>query len=598
MNSHASVKMSSKYILSYATRSFLLAIIVAILLPYRMKSQMEPNLPIMQNNFILGDPTCPCLGEQTHVNSPKEETINGTCIDIRIETNFQDKSQATFCYPISYGTSCGQHDLNLAPFCNHKSGENLPGMCDQPWCYVDISKCQLSQNNTYFRSLYFNHLYFSYSTCGGGNTWEDLRVVKQLEGTTLRVGIPLQNFPDHYRLNEDGSVILHDPDIFKGVSDLKGMYIDYLRILAMEAKFEIEYHAPSSGALAHTSNNYDACLSDVERGILDMCVGNFWETTPRKKKIQFTTSIFNDVYYLVVPLPRADGRLSTQTKKIFEPFTNGLWLTIALVTVAVGISYAIITTNREFTFVDFWSNIFGYIYTAYIDMMSSSSTAVDNSHKFAKRSIALTWALFTLIIVTAYTANLAAFLSKKKQRFRIQNIEECIAQDCLVCAVRMGPLIAQAQRLYPTLRTNGEFATPEDLIDAVMDRTCDAALVSQLSWRVTERYWGDCDTSFVGNKVLFLRDGWPVSDDISIAMSYWIGKSQETEEFEKVARVYQPPQKCLESIESIQISEGAAKQIDVIAMAGPLSILCGGLVIGYISKFGGFVVRKTLRRRE
>ena len=218
---------------------------------------------------IIEDPTCPCLGNVTHTNSIK--SFNDTCLDIQIES-MSTKVLSSYCYPPNYGTSCEAHDMNLAPFCSDPN-DQAP-FCNAPFCYIDPAKCKLSENNSYSQSSIFPHLFFSYTTCGSNDDWKSL-IAKNINGVTLRVGVPTLRYPDHFRLDTNGDPILFDMDINAGVGELKGIYIEMLEKLALHANFTVQYESVSAYARKVHGSGWDACVEDVGRGILDMCVGNF-----------------------------------------------------------------------------------------------------------------------------------------------------------------------------------------------------------------------------------------------------------------------------------------------------------------------------------
>ena len=180
---------------------------------------------------IIEDPICPCLRNVTHTNSPK--SFNDTCLDIQIASR-STKVLSSYCYPPNHGTSCEADDMNLAPFCNDPNNQAL--FCNAPFCYIDPAKYKLSENNSYSQSSIFPHLFFSYTTCGSDDNWKSL-IAKNINGVTLRVGVPALRYPDHFRLDTNENPILYDTDINAGFGELKGIYIEMLEKLALRANF-------------------------------------------------------------------------------------------------------------------------------------------------------------------------------------------------------------------------------------------------------------------------------------------------------------------------------------------------------------------------
>lgn len=109
--------------------------------------------------------------------------------------------QGSACYPKTYGSlSCNAHDSGLEPFC--ESGPSpSPAFCLQPWCYVDASRCKLSEH-AMFLSDYFAgaKLYYSYSTCGGSaDDWERFKTTSVLDGQYIVATVPGLEYPAHFK---------------------------------------------------------------------------------------------------------------------------------------------------------------------------------------------------------------------------------------------------------------------------------------------------------------------------------------------------------------------------------------------------------------
>lgn len=581
MNNHGLKYVHLLFIISILLASFHSSTSRSILTLTATKSDTE-------SIDIVEDPTCPCLREHVHDLSPTGG--NESCIDLRFQQH--DGTFKFFCYPRSYGVTCKKHDAGLPPFC--ADPDNGPEFCNTAFCYVDPTICKNSLNNTYTRSKYFPHLFFSYDTCGYENTWEDVSTINQLKGRTLRVGIPAILFPDHYKDDENGKAIRWDRNVSVGVGDWKGLYVDYINGIASLGLFNVEYMAVSEGAIAQQSpSQWDACVLDVGRGLLDMCVGNFWETSKRRQVAQTSTSLFNDLHYMVTLLPKNDNRLPAQMQKLFEPFTVGLWTLIILVTLSVGITYTLLGSNRRTSFHDFRHSIIETIYTAYLEIMLGA----DSRRKtIPQRFVTVSWAFFILIVLAAYTANLAAFLGKDKKIYKVKSVRDCIEINCLSCILDQQVLHSELERLYPQLRIDSSFQFPEELTTALEEGTCDIAIVSKFDYDLQPGYWGDCQITFLGNFLTVFKAMWPVSPAISIPISYWLSKTTDSGFFDKVIRDYQPPPLCDKAVEEVHSNH--SEQIGVVAMSGPILILAAGICFAFLVKFENVVEKKTSNRQK
>ena len=559
---------------------------VATLLKHTFADESS-NVTFSEQQNILDDPSCPCLRDETHFSTPT--LFNSSCLNALVKSGNQHFPSSQ-CYPLSYGTVCDQHDKNLEPFCN--GTRDRPDFCDLPFCFVDSNKCKDSVNHTFDKSNFFPNLFYSYTTCGEKNTFKKYAIDKQLEGLVIRVGMPALEYPNHFRLDEDGNAIMFHPDIHAGVGDLIGVHIDFLNTVAEKANFQVQYEPVSAGAIAMGDGNpWTGCAYDVGRGILDMCVGNFWETSPRRQITQFSTAISHDEFYLRVPLPKVNESLGVEIVKLLQPFTYTLWGTIVIATIGVGLSYTMLDSGKTTSKTGFVGKILGYLYSAMMELLQGSDSS-ENDDLIARKSVTLTWALFILITVTAYTANLAAFLGENKPMFEIDSLNDCISKQCKMCSRRSVVLEQEMKETFPGSKIDINFDSNLDLVKALADGTCDAAIISKFANKMDISSFGRCNTMFVGNTIKSFKVAWPVSISISEPITYWIGTGVEVGGFDAVVLRYTPPPVCSIS-DGVSGASTEVTRINVASMAGPLIILGAGITFGLSYHYGNRVLKKT-----
>lgn len=550
-------------------------------------------LSIHVSAFDVGnDPKCPCLDISVHDNT-KRIHGNETCLLANVVLDKFTNEQQVFCYPETYGVGCDTHDVNMAPFCDH-SNDN-PTFCPRRFCYIDPEVCHLSRTSTYAKSSFFPDLYYSYEACGELDEFRDFKIASELKGRTLKAGIPALYYPDHYRLDENGEIIRFSLDVNAGVGELKGIFIDYIQNLALDGDFEVEFHPVSLGSYSERGfSAWGGCVYDVNRGVFDLCVGNFWETAFRRSMVLFSTPIFDDNYKLMVPKPKVKDNIFTQLGLIFEPFTQALWLAIVGVTFLVGIIYTILGPDRKkahvirpfkFTFSDMAQNM----YFAWSELVQGES----GDKTIAQRSLALTWSFFILITIAAYTANLAAFLGKEKVFFEYEDIEGCMKVDCLVCHEDQSALSSALDELYPFLNRKPYADVTIPVTQVMESEGCDAILVSSnYQWKLNSVFWGECENIFVGDTAISFNVAWPVSMAVAQSLSYWVSKSIQEDGFRRKFELYTPPQRC-ESTVSLNDSEIKVPKLKITSMTGPFLFLAVGTLFGIFLKYGCFSIGKT-----
>lgn len=528
------------------------------------------------------DPHCPCL-QSVHNNTQRFEE-DASCLESNFVVDKFVNKQQTFCYPETYGVGCDQHDLNIAPFCDDDSSNN-PSFCDRSFCYVDPEQCH-SSNSTYGKSMIYPDLYYSYSVCGEKDTFQDYIIESELVGRTLKVGVPALHFPNHYRLNENEEAILFSEDINDGVGELKGIYIDFLLELANSGNFEVEFHPVSRGShLGPEWSAWSGCIFDVSRGLLDMCVGNFWETSLRRSVVTFSTPLINEHFYMMVPKPKVKDDVITQLALVFEPFTPSLWAVIVVATFLVGIMYTILGSKRRVTYgrrcIKFTPrDIATNIYFSWAELLQGADLSrVKNT---AQRIVAIAWSFFILIIIASYTANLAAFLGNKKVFFEIKNVDDCMRKECVICYEQTDALDKTLSSTYPTLRRR-MYGNVTFMAEMLKLDECDAILMSKYDWDLNPHLWLECDQIFTGDSMLSFNVAWPVSLSILPSLSYWSSKALEVNGFERILNIYKAPPRCVEA-HNFELNEAGPK-ITVTSMGGPLLILGMGILFGICMKY-------------
>jgi len=546
--------------------------------------------------FEVGnDPDCPCLNF-VHNDTDRIDG-NESCLNAKIVFDKDTNIHETFCYPESYGVGCGNHDLILEPYCD--GDNNNPSFCDRAFCYIDPDLCHSSTTSTYAKSIIFPHLYYSYTACGDEDSFRNFNAESELTGRTIKVGLPGIYYPDHYRVDEEGNPIIFSDDINEGKGDLKGVFIDFLQSLAMDGNFNVEFHPVSLGSYVGKEwDQWGGCISDVSRGILDLCLGKFWETSFRRRMAPFSTSVFNDNYILMVRRPRIRDDLWTQFELVFEPFTPKLWIVIVGVTFLVGIAYTILGPDRNSSssmrYVKFSSSdIAENIYFAWSELVQGAdSSGVKTT---AQRSVALTWSLFILIIIAAYTANLAAFLGKEKVLFEVKDINDCMRKNCLVCYPGSKVFEDALTSYFPALQKKA-VDNIRVALDKLEERECDAIMMSEYNWNLNSKLWRECEAIFTGQSVITFNVAWPMSPSISRGMSYWISRSLEHQGFERIVDVYRSPQKCSSRLD-LEVEEDVP-QLDVASMTGPLLFLATGILFGVMLKYGGRPKKRFIHEEE
>jgi len=408
----------------------------------------------------------------------------------------------TICFPTSYGSSfCSAH---VESPCTLQFDKNPSAQ----WCYVDYKKCKWS-NETLYKSRIFkdlNGLYFSFSTCNP--SWDSTRTETLFttssssnikEGMTLRVSIPESSLSLHYK-KVNGEILngtvkeLYDDSI-----PWEGAAIDYMNDVVKNCNLlgNIEYHlrTPSS-EVSRVENNesiYDASVRDTQIGLVDFSLGSFYVTAARLEKTTFTEPFGNADFYMVIPEPVPSTKIYTIAANIFEPWKVSVWLTVGLVIIIVSsLSVWFATPNTgdksqwiklhslEWRKATLWGRIKIYAKLSldttiecFTDFCGQAIDMESESMGFERKILNAGFSFVVLIFISAYVANLAAYLTNQKLEEYVKTVSEAVKHNRTICA----PDVVQSklEGKYPDAKRAGLFVFLADYDEAFQkfnDDTC------------------------------------------------------------------------------------------------------------------------------
>jgi hypothetical protein len=165
--------------------------------------------------------------------------------------------------------------------------------------------------------------------------------------------------------------------------------------------------------------------------------------------------------------------------------------------------------------IDIFEGIFNaaYALTSHSNYYPTSSPA---------RIAAFSTSFLFLLIITAYTANLASFLIvQNTPALVINDIQDAIKNDLRFCVLRGSTSETYLTREYPTAR----FAQKDSIGDTYLaiDRgECDMVLTTVGTWESKRRdivYNRDCQKQWVGRVVSFTTAGFTIRDSAGLCTS-------------------------------------------------------------------------------
>jgi len=327
---------------------------------------------------------------------------NGTCSG-RSEYIFKGRSQYAACCYCNIGSGLSnENDANLLV---ETSPEDQQCFDTLKWESFDNITCSsindsmnCSMTGHYEDLLTGETANDSCCACGGGYRGTMI-------GKTLRVSYPGDSDKPYYLYTDfDNNG--------KKMGAIPSFLHDVLKSLG-GGMYPVKNNSPYSQHISGSS--YSQCLDDLNYGNVDLCIGPFWASHSRGNKGNATDAVATDDFYIVSPVTQVP-----YIETIFSvgmPFSQYAWFGILAMLFLIGISLNIVSKRDNQQEDGCVSNplklLSKSLHICFLSLRSFvSGDAVNGSEEptKAEKIIVIGLVVFSVLIITAYTANAAAFL--------------------------------------------------------------------------------------------------------------------------------------------------------------------------------------------
>ncbi|KAK7498613.1 hypothetical protein BaRGS_00010273 [Batillaria attramentaria] len=215
-----------------------------------------------------------------------------------------------------------------------------------------------------------------------------------------------------------------------GTEAFEGLCIDLINALAEELKFTYQLVAPGDGLFGapEPDGSWNGMVGMVKRGEADMAIGPFTITSIRETVVDFT-----------VPYMEDGGGILTLRKdpnpdlmRMFAPFTTTIWLATGGMVLLFGLVLFFINRFSPYSRQArgggeaSW-NVAVSVWIIFSSFMEQG--AVKQPRSTSARMVLGCWWVFTVLILSIYTATLAAMLTVTLEPDVIDSIDEVLASD-------------------------------------------------------------------------------------------------------------------------------------------------------------------------
>ncbi|XP_078384338.1 glutamate receptor ionotropic, kainate 2-like isoform X1 [Oculina patagonica] len=249
-----------------------------------------------------------------------------------------------------------------------------------------------------------------------------------LQGKIFKV-VVVENAPYVMKEKEvDGSFSYH------------GFCIDLLNELARNLKFSYEIYTSTDGLYgAETENGtWDGLIGELTSQRADIAAADLTITEGREKVVDFTVPYMHYTEDLLIKKPSSSR--PSDLLQFMNPFDNYVWITILAIVAVISVAVFVLNyfspygykddhsrgTSEEFTF-------FNSVWFALASMLQQGADNTPRS--LSARILTGSYWFCILILVSTYTANLAAFLTVKKAQHSIRSLEDILDSSYQVAVI-------------------------------------------------------------------------------------------------------------------------------------------------------------------
>ncbi|XP_072018831.1 glutamate receptor ionotropic, kainate 2-like isoform X2 [Amphiura filiformis] len=261
-----------------------------------------------------------------------------------------------------------------------------------------------------------------------------------LKNRTLRVTSVYE--PPYLQLidNDGGEVPV-------GNAAFEGFCVDMLDMIAAEVGFNYEIHIvhDANYGTQQADGSWNGMVGELIEKKADIAVAPLTISYVREQVIDFSKPFMHlgiTILYRV-PEPQNPGVFS-----FLNPLSFDIWMYVVMAYLVVSITLFILARfspyewynehpcNPEYDGVENQFNLLSCLWFAFGGLMQQGSEV--NPRAFSTRVLSGFWWFFSLILVSSYTANLAAFLTVERMVSPIQNADDLAKQTAIEYGTRSG----------------------------------------------------------------------------------------------------------------------------------------------------------------
>lgn len=254
---------------------------------------------------------------------------------------------------------------------------------------------------------------------------------------------------------------------------------------------------------------------------------NYWYDLPSRMDlgVSFPTGWYDGSMIIIRKNLDAESFDSDEFNWFFwsQPFTMSVWMLLLLTTCISGVVSIYIEEKPFHEIVKNDAPVKGSISSTVLSYTQRSMLAFTGEHYLYPKSHAgqifsFSLTFFSILIISAYTANLASFLVIQKQNSVVDSVEslgDIVRLGKSICTLQETALEEAIIQMYPNAIVVGRVSDVK-VLNSLKDNDCDYGLVGLSTWeeyKGVKETNGDCNLSRIGRTFQALDAGFASKSD-------------------------------------------------------------------------------------
>ncbi|KAK3781138.1 hypothetical protein RRG08_020080 [Elysia crispata] len=391
---------------------------------------------------------------------------------------------------------------------------------------------------------------------------------------------------------------------------LEGFCIDLTKAVAEKLEFDYQIRFVKDGRYGSPMSNgtWDGMVGELIRHEADMAIAPFTITADRSRVIDFTKPFMSLGISIMIQRPEPSGK---HFFSFMEPLSYEIWMCIVFAYIGVSVVLFLVSrfSPNEWHISEpehYIANDFSISNSLWFSLGAFMQQGCDISPRsMSGRIVGSVWWFFTLIIISSYTANLAAFLTVERMLTPIDSAEDLARQT----EIQYGTISSGStkaffknsqfqtyQRMWAYMMSAQPSVFVQKHEDGIARVRHSKGKYAYLTESTTIDYVSSrkpCDTLKVGNNLN--SDGFgigtPVGSDLRELLNFAVLELREDGELGKWQRNWFDKGDCEQYTSN---KDGAQSALDLDNVAGIFLILIGGLVTAIISAAAEFLYKSKM----